>query len=1103
VSEYERAFESLNKRQLDAVKQIEGPLLVLAGPGTGKTQLISTRVGYILKNTDVPADGILLLTFTEAGAATMRERLIKLLGRSAYEVQINTYHSFGGEIFRRYPDYFEGAGLSLIEELAADSLLRNIVAQLPYTNPLKYADNYINELEDFISEAKRALLSPDDVRQTAKANLTFIANVNRSARSHLDQLNLVSKKSVPAFKQLAIWLQNYHPAVRLRGGVLPLALYAYEDLNSALENFEATAKTITLSEWKRRWLAKDENGQVILDGQRANQRLEAAAGIYKTYQKNLSSQRLYDYDDMILRAIEALQNYPELKYSLAERYNYIMLDEFQDTNPSQFRLVELLTDHPVHEGRPNILAVGDDDQAIYAFQGAEHANMAAFVNHYKKVKIISLNQSYRAHQEILDVGHNLADQIQSSLQDEFKAVNKHLRASNSNLPEPPKISLREFKSDAAHNEWIAREIKLLIDKGIPASEIAILAPKHRYLTPLLPYLTRYRLPIRYERRENILDEPLIHQLERMSELTLALAKGNESLANAIWPEVLSYDFWQVPTDLIWRLNWQLRESHEPWTAQLLNNESYAYIADFFLKLALILPTTTFEQQLDALIGLPEISAELKLPLPSPLYNHYFSKEKSQSASQDFIRLISNLSVLRSSLRDWHRSVDEPVGLRAFVEFIEGHRAANLNILNTSPYHETAQAVNLLTAYGAKGREFRAVFIVAANDEVWGSASRNKGYRLSLPVNLNYIRYQGASEDERLRLLFVAATRARTRLYITNYSHDLAGRGYNRLKYLNIEETDAASPESRVVPPKFNKVKLDNKNSLSLEAASDYWTIRHLPPFKTELKQILAPKLAQYSLSASHLNRFIDIVNAGPDKFFMECLAGFPTAPSVTSAFGTAVHNSLRFAGNILINEGHLPSPVRLNDIFKAQLARIELTTEERERLEQRGLISLEAWLNTTAQELKQTDRFEYNCQSSVTTISARLTGKMDRLIVDEKNHHITVLDYKTGQPYKRWQSGVIKLHKFRQQLNFYKLLIESSPRFRGYEVVESIIEFVEPDEYGQINRLALNYEQKELEQTVQLIEGVWRRIQQLDFPDISNYPPSLAGIRQFEDDLRN
>lgn len=133
---------------------------------------------------------------------------------------------------------------------------------------------------------------------------------------------------------------------------------------------------------------------------------------------------------------------------------------------------------------------------------------------------------------------------------------------------------------------------------------------------------------------------------------------------------------------------------------------------------------------------------------------------------------------------------------------------------------------------------------------------------------------------------------------------------------------------------------------------------------------------------------------------------------------------------------------------------------------------------------------------------ARLGGVVDRLVIDEKTRTITVVDYKVGQSYSRWQSGVVKLHNFRKQLLFYKLLIESSARYRNYRVTKGIIEFVEPDEQGTIRQLELDYSDDEVEQMRQLIIGVWKRIQTLELPDVKSYQPSLAGIRKFEDDLR-
>lgn len=1099
--QFNEVFESLNRQQREAVETIDGPVLVVAGPGTGKTQLIGARVGYILQQTDTPADAILLLTFTESGVQAMRERLNRLAGRAAYDIQISTYHAFGGEIFRRYPEYFEGVQLNLIEELRADSLLREIIAKLPYSSPLKFADNYINDLKSFISESKRALLSPDDIETIALNNLGFIERANKAWRPALLNLAMVSKKSVPIFEQLLSGLGVYG-GQKLPRDVLPLARYAQGELESALDYFHQSGKTGQLTEWKKHWLAKNEAGEHIVDGRTLNERLLASAGLYRRYQQILSAQHLYDYDDMILQAIDALQHNKELKYGLAERYNYIMLDEFQDTNPAQFRLVELLTDHRVHEGRPNVLAVGDDDQAIYAFQGAEHANMALFAKTYRDVKVISLGENYRSQPEVIETSANIASQIQTRLHQEVLGVKKQLIAANKDLPEPPTIEVREFISDTAQHDWLASEIAKLVKSGLPPSRIAVLAPKHRYLEPLLPYLADRQLKVFYERRENVLDEPLIHQLEQMSRLVLALADADESLANSLWVEVLSYEFWDIPTERIWQINWQSRESHQPLTAILLNDENLQSIASFFLRLASLLPLTTLEQQLDILMGLTQPSEDLKLPSVSPIYEYYFSKQRSEESAQSFVKLISDLNVLRSRLREWLVNHRRPAGLREFIEFTDGYRAAGINILNTSPYHETHEAINLLTAYGAKGREFQAVFIVAGLDEVWGSSSRNQGHRIGLPANLSYIRYQGASEDERLRLLYVAVTRAMTRLYISSYKQDLAGKNYTRLKYLNIDETENGILNSAIAPSSFSKIISDESEVLSLSAARNYWADRHLPPLDTELKDVLAPRLQRYQLSATDLGKFIDIISYGPDAFFMESLLQFPKAPVITDAFGTAVHNSLRFAGNIFITEGQLPSIRQLSDIFNTQLNRVELPLDTQNNLQERGKAALKAWLAQRGSNLAKTDRFEFDFRNEGSAIGdVRLSGKVDRLVVDEKRRKITVVDYKTGKPYAKWQASIPKLHKIKLQIYFYKFLVESSARFRGYEVEKGIVEFVEPDESGRINQLVLDYEKEELKRIAALANAVWQMTKNLEFPNVSGYQPNLAGIREFEADL--
>jgi DNA helicase II / ATP-dependent DNA helicase PcrA len=1099
---YREALAGLNQAQRQAVETIDGPVLVLAGPGTGKTQLIGARTGHILQTTDTPPEAILLLTFTEAGVEAMRERLNRLIGSGAYDIQLSTYHAFGGDIFRRYPDYSEDSQLTLLEDLSADSLLRGIVAKLPYSDPLKFADNYLADVRNFISEAKRALLTPEDIGRIADDNLIFIAKANRSYKTVLNRLTTVSKKTVPFFEQMLTNLASYVNE-ELPEAVIPLVRYAQAELEEALVHFSETEKTSRLTQWKRHWLARDADGNYIIDGQRLNRRLRSAGVVYGRYQQALRKEHLYDYDDMILRAIAALETDSELRYSLAERYSYIMLDEFQDTNQAQFRLVQLLTDHPVHEGRPNILAVGDDDQAIYAFQGADHTNMAAFIKHYKDVKIFALNENYRSWPPLLTVADNIVQQINSRLVDQIPGVSKQLRSAAKSLPEPAFIQAREFVSDAAQYDWVASEIKRLARQGTPHSEVAVLAPKHRYLSMLLPYMAQHGLPVSYEHRENILDEPLVHQLEQMSRLIVAISEADERLSNYLWPEVLSYDFWNLSPESIWHISWQSRSSHEPWTAIMLNDERLKPIASFFIKLAGLLDVVTLEVQLDALIGLPGLADELKLPMRSPLYEFYFSNRNSQKSPLQFTKLISDLSVLRSRLNEWRRNLDQPLGLRSLVEFIAGHRAAGINILNSSPYYDSGDAVHLMTAYGAKGREFQTVFILSANDEVWGSASRNQGYRLSLPANLSYIRYQGASEDERLRLLYVAVTRARTRLYVTSYRQDMSGKSGNRLKYMNIGDTDSGAAVG-VFPASFQRLITDESATIGLSAVTNYWTRRHLPPFKPSLKEALQPRLRDYKLSATDLNHFVNLVHYGPEAFFIKCLLRFPSAPAVTDSFGTAIHNTLRFAGRILQTEGTLPDQKRLVEIFEAQLGRIDLMPDESDNLRRRGSDSLKAWLKQRGSYLKPSDRYEYDFQNEGSRSGdVPLNGKADRMIIDEKRRTIQVVDYKTGRAYAKWQPGVVKLHLFELQLIFYKLIIESSARYRKYTVEKGIIEFVEQDEQGRILNLEYAYDKSSIERTEKLIKAVWTAVQGLKFPDTSVYPMTLAGIRQFEDDLSN
>ena len=1122
MSTYQEAFRALNAAQKQAVITTEGPVLVIAGPGTGKTQLLTTRIAHILQATDTLPQNILCLTFTESGAQTMRERLTGMIGQAAYDITISTYHAFGSDLIRRYPDYFNEYGEGRpIDDLAADTIFRDIIAGLPYTNPLTYAENYIGDIRTLVSDAKRALLTPADLHKIAYDNETFLSAASPIVAEVLQDFLRMGKKSIPLLQTLSTRLDAFAEAPSPIGNVTPLAQPLLQELHEALAYAEQTGKTTELTKWKNTWLVKDTEGHFVLDGGKANHKLHAGADIYEQYLTELAARGLFDYDDMILRAIDALQRHADLRYTLQEQYLYILLDEFQDTNGAQLKLVELLTNNPASEGRPNVLAVGDDDQAIYAFQGADYSHMLQFKQMYRDVLAVPLTENYRSHPDILHTARGIAEQIEERLHHHFPEIEKTLTAAGTHLPTKAIVERRDAKSDVAQLAWVAKQIKKIIAAGTPANEIAVLAPQHKYLEPLVPFLRQAGVPVRYEKRENILDDGAINQLLRMSELCLALANGHHQTANALWAEVLSFDFWELPTSLIWGLSWQANDDHESWTEVLLKNEQLRPYVLFFIRLSFLVGTETLESVLDYLIGVTPL--DLGEPgydtFSSPFYAYHFgavtepSGQTSQTISlfdqpdrqkqqADFWNLLTNLTVLRARLRDYQKEEGELLRLQDFITFVEAHRRAGIKILNTSPYQEAEKSVQLMTAFKAKGQEYEAVFVLAVNDEVWGSKARSQSTRLSLPRNLQFIRYAGATNDERLRLFYVALTRAKSQLYLVHYMATYAGKRMTRLKYLS-EIADEDKTVSPLLPPSRQQVLSaeENANMPTTELAA-YWQQRHTAAIsESTLRALLTARLERFQLSPTHVNSFIDLEKQGPAYFYMNTILRFPKAPSPHGEFGNAMHETLEWIHRHRVQEGALPSATLALQTFERTLRSKRLSEHFTLQFMERAGHSLRAYLQQRAHTVDPANQVEFNFRNEGVFIGkAHMSGKIDKLIIDKASKTIQIVDFKTGKSFSRWQPST-KLHRYRQQLYLYKALVEGSHTFAGYTVTGGYLEFVEPDEDGRIQELALHFDDAELAQAKQLARGIWECIMALDIPDVSTYSADLAGIQALEQDI--
>jgi DNA helicase-2/ATP-dependent DNA helicase PcrA len=1108
---FEAAYKSLNAEQKQAVDTIDGPLLVIAGPGTGKTQLLSARVANILKKTDTPAQNILCLTFTENGANNMRERLTRFIGRDAYDVTISTYHAFGSDLISRYPEYFLGARLeNSVDDLGKRQILLDIIDDLGYKDPLKQTRHHIGDLMSTISEVKRALLDSSRLREVAAQNLAFITTASTSVSRIFEGVARMPgtfKKAEPYYEEILAECRKLAAKTDQPDRISLLSGLFVEELESALETAREQESSKPLTKWKSKWLAKDESNRFVIAGELENHRIESLAYVLEAYETVLAAQGLYDFDDMILRSIKALETHADLRYTLQERYLYILLDEFQDTNAAQLKLINLLTDNPVNEGRPNVLAVGDDDQAIYAFQGAEYSNMRDFYEMYRDTKVINLTKNYRSHEDIIKAASNVAEQIEGRLYKFFEGATKELTAANGKIGTSD-LERREFQSVITERAWVASKIRSLIDSGVSPSAIAVLAPKHKQLEPLVAYLNHAGVAVKYEKRENILETDSVRQILTMCKLLMAVADGNRPASSVLWTQVLSSEFWEIETTEIWKLSWNVHDDKDlTWNQAVMDSTvpNIARAAKVILETAVRAQTDSVETILDYLMGLS--------PLPSgiisPFKEFYSSSEHLTAHPQQFYEAMSHLTVLRTRLKEFQHRSDKALLLPDLLRYVALYEEVEQPMIDTSPYSQSAEAVQLMTVYKAKGLEFEHVFIIEGTDDVWGSVSRGNSNKLTLPPNLQPIRHAGATDDERLRALFVAMTRARHGLYITSASGTFSGKSTPRLKYLDEQEQPDGTFAAMVLPEQHRKViATDTSAPEALLLELDWHTRHHDQAGISDLRSLLADRLESYQISPSHMTSFIDISYGGPREVFYDAVLNFPRASSVESQYGIAVHETLQWYQLRLSELGYNPTIEETLDYFASRM-RIKNFNESdlKARLE-RGSESLSEYLTARGKYFKPEDIAEKGFRTENVFVgsginrsdAAHLTGRIDKLEIDQQHKTITIVDYKTGKSFDTWKHE-IKLHKYALQLYAYKILVEGSRSFKGYKVTAGRLEFVEPDDAGRIHALELAFTDGETERVKLLFLAVWRHIQELNFPDTRLYPATIKRVEQFEQEL--
>ena len=415
---YEQEYQKLNSQQKRAVDTVGGPVMVIAGPGTGKTQILSRRVANILTNYHTNPEEIVCLTYTEAGASEMLDRLEGLIGEEGRNVRVSTIHSFCSELILENSDLF-GEEPKVITTAAKYEILKDIIDEhVTEESPLyKNSGNRYSSKEQLLelfTRMKRENLNKDDFEKEIDEYFKMI------------DLSIPGDELYSKFK----YAKNSKSKDKKVGD------YKDKPLKELQENIE---------------------------------KLLAGVEIVEKYSDDISDHNYFDFDDMILWTIEKLEEDDAFQRSVSEGIKYLFVDEFQDTSVIQNKLVDLLVKG---KKNPNIFVVGDDDQSIYRFQGVSADNIQIFDKKYKPTKIV-LEENYRSSQAIIDASREL---ISHNPREE-----KVLVAAGDNKNYDYQLPILKSYSNAKDEMYgVLSEIEELIQSGVSPKEIGVIYGRNSY-----------------------------------------------------------------------------------------------------------------------------------------------------------------------------------------------------------------------------------------------------------------------------------------------------------------------------------------------------------------------------------------------------------------------------------------------------------------------------------------------------------------------------------------------------------------------------------------------------------------------------------------------
>ncbi|HEY0299330.1 MAG TPA: ATP-dependent DNA helicase, partial [Arachidicoccus sp.] len=923
LEKFQQAYSALNDEQKKAVDSIEGPVMVIAGPGTGKTQILSARIGNILLNTDAQPENILCLTYTDAGVVAMRKRLKSFIGADAYKVNIYTFHAFCNDIIQDNLAYFEKTSLDPISDLESIELFKELIDGLEKGNPLKRyrGDVYfeIGALRSLFSAMKREGWTAGLIEKKIDEFIEDIRNCDKDSQYYAKYKYAKKTKDKNA------------------GDLKP----AYEEL---LERME---------------------------------KLHAAVHLFEKYQTLMQRRSRYDFDDMINWVLKAFSENAVLLSKYQEQYQYILVDEYQDTSGTQNALVQMLISY---WEKPNVFVVGDDDQSIYRFQGANVENMIEFSSQLQNdLMTIVLTKNYRSVQPVLDLSKALIDNNRERLVNKLPELSKDLKSSNEKISSL-NIHPMLLQYDTMFDEMIGitQSIESLISKGIHPGRIAVIYKEHKYGEALTKFFLQKNIPFYSKKTNNVFHTVFGRKLLKILEYLNAEHDtpygGDEMLF-----EILHFDWFKIPPIEIAKLSIEVanRQFGKDATSlrKLLHEKSHSPQKDLFSPA----PHAGLHLASDALESLIADVANFTL---QQLFEQIIIKTRLLDYimnSTEKFQLLKILTALFDFIKE--ETARNPLlnlkQLMATIQLMKEETIA-IPIVEISG---TDKGVNLLTAHGSKGLEFLYVFFAGCVSSVWEKKrSPNRGY--TFPDTLFVSVAKDKELEELRRLFYVAVTRAEQYLFISYYQFNAKNKEEEPTRFIaEIQEQQDFSAQQILIPQ-------DTKEVFQLLE----FTKQQAPELQKTESDLIETTLENFVLSVTALNNFLKC----PLSFYYNQLLRIPAAKSESLVFGSAVHFALeKLFTKIKNRENILPDKaIFINDFEWYMKRHRESFLEEgfKRRMEY-GREILSPYYDKYIEHWNKIIVVERTIKNVIIN-DVPLKGKLDKLEFFGKE--VNVVDYKTG-----------------------------------------------------------------------------------------------------------